>query len=230
MCRIDEKEHVRVRSGPRLCRRDHGVDGLGHAHQWVSSEPRCRVCRDDTLRRPRAITAPNYGMSHFVDLFTARQLNTLATFTDLVAEARELVLEDAVAAGMVEGLRLEEGGTDAAAYADAVATYLGFAVSRLADYGSSISTWMPDPKNEGIRNTFARQAIPMTWDFAEANPLSSASGNFWFMLRGIGRTVDLLPARPSTGVARQGDAASQLRRGLLMSTDPPYYDNIPYSD
>lgn len=171
-----------------------------------------------------------YGFEQYADLFTARQLTALATFSDLVSEARDKVLEAALSAGMPEGDRLEAGGTQAVAYADAVATYLGFAVSRLADYGSSIATWMPDPKNEGIRNTFARQAIPMTWDFAEANPLSSASGNFWFMLRGIGRTIDNFPAGPVMGNAVQGDAASQSGTGMLISTDPPYYDNIGYSD
>lgn len=171
-----------------------------------------------------------YGFKHYADLFTSRQLNALTTFSDLVSQARQRVLADALAAGIPEGSTLEAGGTGAAAYADSVATYLGFAVSRLADYGSTISTWMPDPKNEGIRNTFARQAIPMTWDFAEANPLSSASGNFWFMLRGIGRTLDALPACPPIGTARQGDAASAQILHTLISTDPPYYDNIGYSD
>lgn len=171
-----------------------------------------------------------YGFKEYADLFTARQLTALTTFSDLVTEARERVLADALAAGMPEGDRLEAGGAGAAAYADAVATYLGFAISRLADYGSTVSTWMPDPKNEGIRNTFARQAIPMTWDFAEANPLSSASGNFWFMLRGIGRTLDALATSVTPGAAEQGDAASATRNDLLISTDPPYYDNIGYSD
>lgn len=184
----------------------------------------------DLPNNPRDFKTPNYGMTTFADLFTARQLTALATFSDLVGEAREHVLADALAAGMPDGDRLAAGGTGAAAYADAVATYLGFAISRLADYGSSISTWMPDPKNEGIRNTFARQAIPMTWDFAEANPLSSASGNFWFMLRGIGRTLDVLGASTAQGIAKQGDAASTPRGALLLSTDPPYYDNIGYSD
>ncbi|MCQ4364653.1 DUF1156 domain-containing protein [Mycobacterium gordonae] len=171
-----------------------------------------------------------YGFKAYTDLFTARQLSALTTFSDLVTEARENVLIDSLAAGMAEGVRLEAGGNGAAAYADAIATYLGFAISRLADYGSTISTWMPDPKNEGIRNTFARQAIPMTWDFAEANPFSSASGNFAFMIRGIGRSLDMFPASAVAGIASQGDATARLRPGQLMSTDPPYYDNIGYSD
>ncbi|RIR29881.1 DUF1156 domain-containing protein [Mycobacteroides abscessus] len=188
------------------------------------------VVSGEIADNPRWFSPPAYGLTKFSDLFTNRQLVALTTFSDLVGEARERVLADALAAGMSEGDRLEAGGNGAAAYADAVATYLGFAVSRLADYGSSISTWMPDPKNEGIRNTFARQAIPMTWDFAEANPLSSASGNFWFMLRGIGRTLDVLVASTAQGIAKQGDAASTPRGTLLLSTDPPYYDNIGYSD
>ncbi|MGV7375132.1 DUF1156 domain-containing protein [Mycobacterium kansasii] len=162
---------------------------------------------------PRNLWTPQYGLTKFSDLFTNRQLVALTTFSDLVTETRELILAD--------------GGSPE--YADAVATYLGFAVSRLADYGSTVSTWMPDPKNEGIRNTFARQAIPMTWDFAEANPFSDASGNFAFMLRGIGRVLDALVAH-NGAVVGQADASSRPYSGFVVSTDPPYYDNIGYSD
>jgi putative DNA methylase len=178
---------------------------------------------------PRWFSPPAYGLTAFSDLFTNRQLTTLATFSDLVAEVHELVLQDAARAGMTEGAGLEARASGASTYADAVATYLGFSVSRVADYGSTISTWMPDPKNEGIRNTFARQAIPMTWDFAEANPFSDASGNFNFMLRGIVRVVERLDAvRPASVV--QADAVRAVSQPALISTDPPYYDNIGYSD
>ncbi|MEV6346537.1 DUF1156 domain-containing protein [Actinoplanes sp. NPDC051851] len=170
-----------------------------------------------------------YGMKKWTELFTDRQLVALATFSDLVSEAREVVLRDAAAAGMPRAQRLEEGGAGAEAYADAVATYLGCAVSRLADYGSTISTWMPDPKNEGLRNTFARQAVPMTWDFAEANPFSEASGNFTFMLRGVVRVVERLDGVASASVV-QADAIKAVSQEALISTDPPYYDNIGYSD
>lgn len=162
---------------------------------------------------PRWFSPPAYGLVSFPDLYTKRQLLTLATFSDLVSEARSRVVDD--------------GGTSA--YADAVATYLGFAVSRLADYGSSMATWMPDPKNEGLRNTFARQAIPMTWDYAEANPFSESSGNFGFMLRGIVRVLEALMPR-GRGVVCQADASSATQPGSVISTDPPYYDNIGYSD
>lgn len=178
---------------------------------------------------PRDIKAPTYGLTEFGDLFTKRQLATLITLSDLVSEAREQLLADAVAAGIPQGESLTDGGDGAEAYADAVATYLGMAVSRLSDYGGTISTWMPDPKNEGIRNTFARQALPMTWDFAEANLFSESSGNLGFMLRGITRVLNELPAL-GAGNAKQADAASRDYTGLLISTDPPYYDNIGYSD
>ncbi len=164
---------------------------------------------------------PMYGMPRWCDAFTKRQLLALTTFSDLAMEARELILTDALASGLPEGERLEAGGAGAAAYADAIATYLGFAVSRLADYGSTIATWMPDPKNEGLRNTFARQAIPMTWDYAEANPFSVSSGNFGFMLRGIGRVIETLPARGKASV-RQADAATVVLPNVLVSTDPPF--------
>ncbi len=178
---------------------------------------------------PRALWTPLYGLTRFSDLFTNRQLLALSTFSDLVMEARERVLCDARAAGVPAGPRLESGGADGEGYADAVATYLGFSVSRLADYGSSISTWMPDPKNEGLRNTFARQAIPMAWDYAEANPFSDASGNFGFMVRGIVRAVDMLLGGTAP-VVRQNDAVDAASAAALVSTDPPYYDNIGYSD
>lgn len=170
-----------------------------------------------------------YGMTHHADLFTNRQLTALTAFSDLVADARERVLTDALASGLPRDERLTAGGTGAEAYADAVATYLGMAASRLADYSGTIATWMPDPKNEGIRNTFARQALPMTWDFAEANLFSESSGNLGFMIRGIARVLDELPARGG-GRANQADAASRDYTDLLISTDPPYYDNIGYSD
>jgi len=178
---------------------------------------------------PRNLWTPQYGLTRWSDLFTSRQLVALTTFSDLVLEARELVLADALAGGQPGGHRLEAGGDGASAYADAVATYLGLGVGRLADYGSTISTWMPDPKNEGIRNTFARQAIPMTWDFAETNPLGDSSGNFGFMIRGIGRVLDV-PTGSREAVVTQADASTRLSRNALVSTDPPYYDNIGYSD
>jgi putative DNA methylase len=170
---------------------------------------------------PRWFSPPAFGMHSFSDLFTNRQLVALTTFSNLVLEARNKAAIDARKLGRTASYSDQ--------YADAVALYLGFAVSRLADYGSTISTWMPDPKNEGIRNTFARQAIPMTWDYAEANPFSSSSGNWTFMLRGIGRVLDALLPR-TAGVATQANAETAQVDGKAVGTDPPYYDNIGYAD
>src|SRR5260221_9504917 len=126
---------------------------------------------------PRWFSPPLYGLSTYGDLFTNRQLVALTTFSDLVQEAREKVLADAQQARFpVDGISLNDGGTGANAYADAVATYLAIAVDRLADRNSTICSW--DTGYVKVRNTFARQAIPMTWGYAEANPFSDSTGNF----------------------------------------------------
>ncbi|MCX8004450.1 MAG: DUF1156 domain-containing protein, partial [Burkholderiaceae bacterium] len=122
-----------------------------------------------------------YGLRTWGHLFTSRQLVALITFSDLVAEAREKVLADARSAGLPDDPKpLAESGTGAPAYADAVCTYLAFAISRSVDRGSSICSWDSSPKMEALRNTFARQALPMTWDFAEGSPFSGSTGNFSF--------------------------------------------------
>ena len=169
----------------------------------------------------------NYGFHKWFDLFMNRQLVALTTFSDLVGEARQRVLEDALAAGMEEGESLEAGGAGARAYADAIATYLALSVSRCADYWSSICSW--HNTGEKMRNVFARQAIPMVWDFAEANPFSHSSGNFLGQLEWVAKAVERVPA-DSPGSARQLSADARDYTGLVVSTDPPYYDNIGYSD
>ncbi len=179
---------------------------------------------------PRDFKTPNYGLTTFADLFTPRQLVALTTFSDLVGEAREKVRKDAATAGLPEdGAPLSDGGRGAQAYAEAVATYLAFGVDRAADYWGSIATWHTN--NQQVRTTFARQAIPMTWDFVEANPFSNSSGG-WNSL--YLSTVDSFRsfAPNADGIALQLDAASLANgeRKPLISTDPPYYDNIGYAD
>jgi putative DNA methylase len=174
---------------------------------------------------PRAITAPNYGMTRFADLFTNRQLIALTTFSDLVTEARQQVLKDAIAAGLPEGTRLAAGGTEAAAYADAVATVLGIVLSRGADLSNSMSSW--NSTNENIRALFARQAIPMVWDYPETNPLGKIGS--LSTLEGASRALNSVRTAIQ-GSAQQADASTTNYRGYLISTDPPYYDNIGYSD
>ena len=176
---------------------------------------------------PRWFSPPSYGMTKFSDLFTNRQLVALTTFSDLVGEMHKRVLSDALVSGLNEGESLEEGGTGARAYADAIATYLALGVSRMTDYSNSLTSW--NSSRDGLRNLFSRQAIPMVWDFAEANPFSSSSGNFLGQVEWIAEVVERLPAC-GVGQARQLSADARDYVGLVVSTDPPYYDNIGYSD
>ncbi|UKO89782.1 DUF1156 domain-containing protein [Rhodococcus erythropolis] len=176
---------------------------------------------------PRWFSTPAFGMTDFADLFTPRQLTALTTFSDLVSEARSRVLADALTSGMEEGTRLEVGGTGAAAYADAVATYLTFILTRSADNSSSIVTW--HNKNEQIRSTFSRQAIPMSWDFLEPNLVGAAIGSWAAHAKLVVDGIPTLPAQGS-GTTSQEGAQGRSFANYLLSTDPPYYDNIGYSD
>ncbi|AKK06860.1 hypothetical protein CMUST_12815 [Corynebacterium mustelae] len=176
---------------------------------------------------PRNIWTPAYGLTKFSDLFTPRQLTALTTLSDLVSEAREQVLKDALAAGLPTGQRLDDGGTGAEAYADAVASYLALGVSRTADYSSNLCSW--HNTGEKMRNVFGRQAIPMVWDFAEVNPFSKSSGNFLGQIDWVSKVVAKTPA-VAIGEAKQISATERTYGQLVISTDPPYYDNIGYSD
>ena len=172
-----------------------------------------------------------YGFSTFGDYFTPRQLVALTTFSDLVTEARARVERDAIVAGLPDdSTPLREGGTGAKAYAEAVGVYLAFALDKVADRGSTLGRWDPTPTQSGIINTFSRQALPMTWDFAEANPLGDASGNYRSAVDLVAKALLVaLPSAPAD--ARQCDAATQsVSVDRLVSTDPPYYDNIGYAD
>lgn len=167
-----------------------------------------------------------YGMTEYTDLFTSRQLTALTAFSDLVTEAREHILEDARAAGMPGGEPLEHGGTGACAYADAVATYLGLGVSRLADIANTLCAW--ENTKTQIRHLFTRQAIPMIWDYGESTPFGQAAGSYTVSLNSIAKAIQL--AGSAVGEARQASADDRPLNGQLISTDPPYYDNIGYSD
>jgi putative DNA methylase len=137
----------------------------------------------------------------------------LTEFSDLVMEARAKALAD--------GSSTE--------YADAIATLLGFGVSKATDYHNALCAWRSDVKNEGIGHLFSRQAIPMVWDFCEANPLSRSSGNMRDQWVWVSKVLENIAPRAS-GFAEQADAATRSYDGLLIATDPPYYDNIGYSD
>ncbi|MXW62403.1 MAG: DUF1156 domain-containing protein [Acidimicrobiaceae bacterium] len=172
-----------------------------------------------------------YGVDQWWKLFTARQLTALVAFSDLLGDVKERIHADAVASGLADdAVRLADGGRGATAYSDAVVTYLAFVVDKCADYWSSICTW--NNPGEKMRNTFGRQALPMSWDFAECNPFSSSSGNWMAMVDWVVKAVAHIPAAVRNGRANQRDAKARVREcsGAVLSTDPPYYDNVGYAD
>lgn len=177
----------------------------------------------------RNFQTPAYGMTKLGDLFTPRQLVALTTFSDLVSEARAQALHDALAAGMDDdGRGLEAGGDGATAYADAVAVYLAFGHSRLTNRLATICIW--NRIGEKIEQVFSRQAIPMTWDFAEANVFSESTGGWAGSLEWIPKVLELISSTKE-GIASQADATIQSSNvKQIVSTDPPYYDNICYAD
>jgi len=176
-------------------------------------------------------TCVPYGLTEWGDLFTPRQLVALTTFSDLVGEAIDKVKADALAAGMADdGIGLDAGGTGATAYAQAVGVYLAFGASRASDAWSSVVTWRHQV--DSPRNTFARQALPMTWDYTEVNPFSSSAGNWTGnSVAWVEESLLALPHEPVAGYAQQADAQTQnVSANKVLSTDPPYYDNIGYAD
>ena len=175
------------------------------------------------------LSGRGYGFQSWHELFTQRQLVALTTFSDLVGEAIERCRQDALAAGLPDdGIGLDAGGTGATAYAQAVGVYLAFAISKVANIGSSIASWMND--RGAFRETFARQAIPMVWDFAESNPFADVGGSLDAAINKGAMSVRDLP-RDGCGHAQQADAQTQrFSKDKIISTDPPYYDNIGYAD
>ena len=178
---------------------------------------------------PRDVWCRNFGLNTPADLFTPRQLVALTTFSDLVQEAREKAIADAKADGLPnDGQGLAQGGSGATAYGEAVAVYLLFAINKGANLWSTITSWMSD--RGAFRETFARQAIPMVWDFAEANPFSSSGGNLLTAIDKGRMAIEYLPSQRAGHVLQQDAAAQTTSQDKVISTDPPYYDNIGYAD
>ena len=179
---------------------------------------------------PRWFSPPAFGMTEYSDLFTNRQLTALTTFSGLVAKAQARAEQDALAAGRADdGVPLRDGGTGAKAYGEAVGVYLAFAIDKGANLWSSICGWMSD--RGALRETFGRQVIPMTWDYAEANPFSTSGGNFLMFVNRCADAISFLPLSAQEGKTEQFDAQSDCKlRNIMISSDPPYYDNIGYAD
>ena len=177
---------------------------------------------------PRWFSPPLYGMTTYGDLFTPRQLVALTTFSDLVTEARARVERDAIVAGLPDdSTPLRDGATGAKAYAEAVGVYLGLAVSRTTNTINALAVW--SQSREQSVNLFSRQAIPMVWDYPEVNPFGGAAGDFGATTTSVGKTIS--SALELTARVSQADAQTEeFSTARVVSTDPPYYDNIGYAD
>lgn len=212
-----------------------GIRGRVYLNPDVSSEEIVQTAipswipAGDVPARLTGGTCVPYGLDTWGKLFTPRQLVALNTFSDLVQEARTKAIADAKAAGMPDdGRGIASGGAGATAYGDAIATYLAFAVDKLANYCSTINTYA----NSGgfIVQTFSRQALPMKWDYAESNPIGESTGCWISMIDWIYNALPVFPCR-GKGYAIQSAAQSQnISKDKVISTDPPYYDNIGYAD
>ena len=176
---------------------------------------------------PRPMTCLLYGMTTFAELFTTRQITALSVFSELIREASKVAEENALCInGMNDGDL--QSISNAAEYGNAIAVLLSCSVDKASDFWSANVTWMND--RGALQQTFGRQAIPIVWDFAEANPFSSSGGNFLHFTDRAADVLDYLPCN-APGVATQADAVTQtLSKNRVVSTDPPYYDNIGYSD
>jgi len=171
-----------------------------------------------------------YGFFEFKDYFTKRQLIALTTFGQLVSEAQKKVEEDAISAGMRDDkVSIDKGGVGVSAYGATVGIYLAFALDKAANYWSTLCGWRSD--HEAIRETYSRHGLAMSWDFVEANPFSNSAGNFDNFIKAIPGVIELLPKTINHGEVFQHDSQSDIGlRDIMVSTDPPYYDNIGYAD
>ena len=190
------------------------------------------VWRPDTPlpHDPRNFWTIDYGLTTYGDLFTPRQLVALTTFSDLVGEARKRTEADAIKAGLPDdGIPLRDGGKGVKAYGEAVGVYLGFLVDQIANHSSTVCGW--NTANAQMRSVFARQALPMTWDYAECCIFSESSGSYYSLFHRMLKGFHSLGCSIVRGDATQGDAsASVTSMQKVVSTDPPYYDNIGYAD
>ncbi|MCX6953046.1 MAG: DUF1156 domain-containing protein [Verrucomicrobia bacterium] len=177
----------------------------------------------------RHLTPWAYGLSNFGALFTPRQVFALTTYSDLIEKAVAKCCRDAVRKGLADdGVNLVDGGKGATAYSQSIAVFLALALSRLTDICNALCRW--EVSKTQVRNLFGRQAIPMLWDFAENNVFNGAAGDYTISLGNMVRALLTLPARAG-GVATQSDAQTQsISDSKVISTDPPYYDNVPYAD
>lgn len=200
-----------------------------NSQRMVANVERPMDCPSGALSGKCRVNVSLYGFNETSDLFTNRQLTALTLFSSLISKAQKKAEDDAVIAGMKnDHIPLAESGTGARAYGEAIGVYLSFVLDKMTDYNSSICSW--NPSREGLRNTFGRQAIPMVWDFAEANPFSNSSGCFDNMLEWVTKCIREFPASQNAEVIQFDAQCDCGLKSCMISTDPPYYDNISYAD
>ncbi|MDR2141418.1 MAG: DUF1156 domain-containing protein [Deltaproteobacteria bacterium] len=199
-------------------------------HVKASDIPRITFDNDlEIPHDPRVFTTPNYGLTHYSDLFTSRQLMFLTTLTDLIHNIQSIIQTDSIKAGLENNnISLEEGGTGAYAYSQAVAVYLSLLKDKMTDFHSNLTTW--NAKMESFRGVFSRQALPLMWVYAEGNPFSEATGSLKNMIEWVVKAVRALPANNQAVVKLADAQTDNIPKNIVISTDPPYYDNIGYAD
>jgi putative DNA methylase len=199
---------------------DHETAALIARPEWKPDTPLHGKCR---------VNVSNYGLETFGDLFTPRQTVALTTLSDLIVEVIEKIRFDALAAGQSDDQNsLAELGTGAKAYAESIGVILALAIDKFADYNNTSCTW--NPTNQNIGHLFSKQAIPMAWDFPETSPTTGGL-SFESIVEGISKTIEQLPCNKE-GWAYQQDCATlgSAPHARVISTDPPYFDNISYAD
>lgn len=180
-------------------------------------------------KKHRDFKPPVYGMDNLGDIFTPRQLVSLATFSNAVSEMHGRVYSDALAAGFSKNGN-DHARTDRAnEYADAICTYLACVIDRMVYYGSSLTTWLP--KDNALRDCMPRQVLAMTWDFAECNPFGKSSGDIRTCINSVANYLDVAtPFASSNAIQADAQSIPARKGGFIFSTDPPYFDNISYAD
>ena len=177
----------------------------------------------------RWFSPPLFGLKNYADLYSPRQKRLMTTLCDMVIGIRKKIFTDAIKAGFPDdGIPLSKGGSGALAYSEAVSVYLTFVVDKMASFQSEICTW--DNRSGNIRAAFTRQAIPMTWVFAEGNPFSSVTGNYNTMLQDVVRSVRNLPYNSSATVYQGDGTRFEFPENSILFTELPYYDNVGYAD
>ena len=193
------------------------------------------VMRPDNLpagelqNNTRWFSTPAFGMKEYKDLYTSRQLQMLCTLSDLIKKYRGIISDDATEAGMADDkATLDKGGKGAIAYGQAVSVYLTIALGRMANYHSTICTW--DVRKGNLRAAFTRQAIPMTWTYAEGNPFSGITGNYDSCLKSVVESIRNLPCYGTVSVKQEDGTKTEFPKKSILFTELPYLDNVGYAD